>query len=105
MSELTREQEEYVKENCEPVDLEGMYKEMLDECYGTVQICGMEYDASYVLKEIDPTAYRCGMSDYEYCEELMEIDGEYYMPNDVEMALEELADLQEEEEEEEEDDD
>lgn len=40
------------------------YTEMLDELYNPVSICGYEYSASYALKEIDPTAYRCGMIDY-----------------------------------------
>ena len=41
-----------------------MYEEMLDDCEGPVELCGMTYSASYVLKEIDPTAYRCGFNDY-----------------------------------------
>lgn len=40
------------------------YDEMLDEVYGTIDICGYEYSASYALEQIDPIAYRCGMSDY-----------------------------------------
>lgn len=40
------------------------YADMLDELYSTVSICGYEYSASHALKEIDPTAYRCGMIDY-----------------------------------------
>jgi len=41
-----------------------MYEEMLDDCEGPVELCGMTYSASYVLQEIDPTAYRCGFNDY-----------------------------------------
>jgi hypothetical protein len=41
-----------------------MYEEMLDDCEGPVELCGMTYSASYVLKEIDPVAYRCGFNDY-----------------------------------------
>lgn len=101
--EMTREQEEYVQDNCKAVDLEEMYDEMLDECYGPICIGLLEYQTSQVLKEVDSTAYRCGMADYEYDLGLVEIDGEYYMLNDVEEALEELADLQEEERENEDD--
>jgi len=46
-------------------DLEESYKQMLDECYGTVKIAGYEYETSYALKECDPIAYRVGLSDYE----------------------------------------
>jgi len=41
-------------------DYREQYEEMLDEVYGTF----MEMDASYILKECDPTAYRCGLLDY-----------------------------------------
>lgn len=44
--------------------LEGFYQDMLDECYGTVSVAGMEYATSRVLKEIDSIAYRVGMNDY-----------------------------------------
>ena len=41
-----------------------MYEEMLDDCEGPVELCGMTYSASHVLREVDPTAYRCGFNDY-----------------------------------------
>jgi hypothetical protein len=37
---------------------------MLDDCEGPVELCGMTYRASYALKELDPTAYRCAFNDY-----------------------------------------
>jgi hypothetical protein len=45
-------------------ELETRYNEMLDECYGTVTIAGMEYETSRALKDTDPIAYRVGMHDY-----------------------------------------
>jgi len=41
-----------------------MFNEMLDDCEGPVELCGMTYSASYVLREIDPVAYRCSFNDY-----------------------------------------
>ena len=41
------------------------YDDMLDETYGEVEIAGMTYYTSNALRRIDPTAYRCGVSDYE----------------------------------------
>ena len=43
---------------------EEMYDEMLDDCEGPVELCGMTYSASQVLREVDPVAYRCGFNDY-----------------------------------------
>lgn len=53
-------------------EIEEQYKNMLDECYGVVNIAGMEYDTSYALRECDPIAYRVGLSDYEGTEECPE---------------------------------
>ncbi len=42
---------------------EEMYREMLDDNY-PVKIGNLEYNASNVLEEVDPTAYRCGLGDF-----------------------------------------
>ena len=44
----------------DPDDYADQYDEMLDEVHG--DFLGM--NASYILKETDPTAYRCGLLDY-----------------------------------------
>jgi hypothetical protein len=63
-------------------ELEQRYSDFLSEVYGAVKICGLEYDAARALKEIDPTAFRCGFNDWldaEVTEGLIfELDGEYY---------------------------
>ena len=41
-----------------------LYDDMLDECYPTYSINGMEYTASTILKECDPIAYRVTFSEY-----------------------------------------
>jgi hypothetical protein len=45
-------------------DLERQYNEMLDEVHGEAKIAGYEYQTSRALKQIDPTAYRCGFADW-----------------------------------------
>lgn len=42
---------------------EEMYDDMIDEIYGEVKV-GVTFNASRVLKELDPIAYRCGFNDY-----------------------------------------
>ena len=54
------------------------YDDMLDEIFGTVDICGVEYSASRALYRVDEIAYRVGMSDYEsVLREAHEEDGSY----------------------------
>ena len=45
-------------------ELTERYDDMLNES-GTVTIGSLEYSPSEVLKSVDPTAYRVGMSDYQ----------------------------------------
>lgn len=79
------------------------YDDYLDEVNGEVEVCGMSYSASNVLKNVDPIAYRCGKSDYadsldkEDQEEYKELESEL---EDLESELEDLeAELEEAEEE------
>lgn len=58
--ETVEETAQYIIDNLDGDD----YDEMLDEVYGEVDICGYSYSASYALRNLDPTAYRCGMNDY-----------------------------------------
>lgn len=40
------------------------YDEMLDDCYGDIDICGLQYNASNALKRVDQVAYSCGFNDW-----------------------------------------
>ena len=79
------------------------YEDTLHDLYGLVEICGLTYDPAHALKEIDPTAYRCGLSDYvdsldkeeepdymEVKEELEEIE------SDIETVTEQIEDIEQE---------
>lgn len=41
-------------------ELEDVYQDDLGDFYGMVSVCGLEYDAGRVLREIDPIAFREG---------------------------------------------
>lgn len=45
-------------------DLRDQYHDYLDDM-GFVEIAGLDYTVSEALKAVDPTAYRCGMADYQ----------------------------------------
>jgi hypothetical protein len=40
-----------------------MYEEILDDCEDEVMIAGIRFSPSYILKQLDPTAYRLGVLD------------------------------------------
>lgn len=48
-------------------DANNQYDEFLDEMYGEIVVnydAGLSWQASRVVKEMDPTAYRCGLNDW-----------------------------------------
>lgn len=77
-----------------PDDYIEQYEEMLDECYGNFM--GI-YSASYTLKCVDVTAYRCGLLDYvdsldisypsEWDDELQELIDELHDMIDEEIEV------------------
>jgi hypothetical protein len=106
---IEAELEKRVKEDLKPIDLEELYRDMLDECEPVVKVAGLSFTPSRIIEELDPTAFRCGVSDYadsligETLSE--EIDGEYYNLDEVNDIRDEIeSELDEEEEEEEWDD-
>ena len=63
-TEDAREAADYILENSQS-ELEEEYDEMLDECYGDINIFGIEYSTSVALYRVDKVAYDCGMNDYQ----------------------------------------
>jgi hypothetical protein len=46
-------------------EIELAFDEFLDEVYGDVQIGAYSYATSSALKNVDPIAYRIGLSEFE----------------------------------------
>lgn len=84
----------FVVSECTSVDREARFDSMLDDCYSFSEIGGpfAHMSPSSVLKECDPTAYRCGVNDFADSEGWIEIEGENYESDDVEKAREEFLD-------------
>ncbi len=86
--------EHLIKQHCTAVDGEELYEEILDECYPEIAIGCCTFSPSDVMKELDPTAYRIGVSEHADSlvqdDQLYELDGEYYQMFDIEEMLDEL---------------
>ena len=83
-----------IQQHCTAADGEDMFEEMLDECYEEVKVGCCTFSPSQVLKELDPTAFRIGVSENlsSLAEDggLYESDGDYYQMTDIEEMLEEI---------------
>jgi predicted nucleic acid-binding Zn-ribbon protein len=55
-------------------EYEDQFCEMLDDVEERIIIAGIEFAPSYVLRECDPTAYRCCLCDYVDSLELEPVD-------------------------------
>jgi hypothetical protein len=100
---IEAELEKRVKEDLKPIDLEELYRDMIDECEPVVKVGGLSFTPSRIIEELDPTAFSCGVSDY--ADSLIgetlsdEIDGEYYKLDEVNDIRDEIeSELDEEEE-------
>ena len=84
--------EHLIKEHCSSIDAEEQFEELLSETCETVKIGSLEYDPGYVLRNIDPVAFRCGVSDMLSDEDqYVEVDGQYFQVYDVENMIDELS--------------
>ena len=71
----------------DPDDFIDEYEEYLNE-QGDIVIGTLRYSPAYVLKQVDSTAYRCGLNDY--------IDSLELEPKELKEELEELEEELEE---------
>lgn len=78
------------------------WRDILNEMYGSVTVCGQTFDQGDLLEDADPTAFRCGKGDYE--NELtseLERQLENEDDSDIEFIDDELTEDEEEESDEE----
>jgi predicted RNA-binding Zn-ribbon protein involved in translation (DUF1610 family) len=79
--------EHIVETEGERVDVEEIYRDLLDECYPVIKFGELGYSPSHVLELVDPTAFRIGVSEYADCEvedgRLIELNGTYYRLEDI----------------------
>jgi hypothetical protein len=75
----------YIEEEVESIDSAEFFDQFLDDTNEAVVVMGLTYQPSDVLKEVDPTAYRCGKNDYIDAVltdgDYIEIDEKLYLKN------------------------
>lgn len=87
-----------ISEECSVFDIEAAFDDCLDECYSFKDVGGPFacMTPSRVLREIDPTAHRCGANDYADSlskdGEITEINGDWFRTEEAEVARSELVD-------------
>lgn len=79
-----------LRDDYTPIDREALFDAMLDECYSFDAVGGpfAHMLPSRVLRDQDPTAYRCGVNDYIDGLDVSEVDGDEWNDTDIEEARE-----------------
>lgn len=72
---------------------ESDFDDFLDEIEESVNVCGMEFYPSDILKSCDPIAYRCAKSDYESNFDLDDVDEYCDLKDELEELESELEEL------------
>ncbi|MBN2732402.1 MAG: hypothetical protein JXR26_08245 [Balneolaceae bacterium] len=86
--------EHLIQTRLTPVDGEAQFEKLLDECYPEIKIGCCTYSPSQVLKNLDPLAFKLGVSEnLESLAEdgqLYEYNGDYYEMSDIDDMLDEI---------------
>ena len=84
---------EWLEENDRPVytysELEDLFEETLNDIYDDVKIEGLTFSAGQIVRNLDPVAFRCGVSDW-WPEEFGEIGDVYTRKDEYDDAVEAL---------------
>lgn len=72
------------------------YDDFLDEIDGEIEVGSLTFMASDIIKNCDPTAYRCGKSDYESDKDLDDVEEYKDLKSELEDLESELEDLESE---------
>ena len=70
------------------------FNDMLDSCEGSVNVYGMEFFPSDILKSCDPVAYRCSKNDYESNYDLDNCEEYSDLKDELESLEDQLSDLE-----------
>lgn len=84
----------HIESECESIDLEERFDQLLDECYDFSSVGGpfAHMQPSQVLRGYDPIAYRCGVAESTDDDSIVEVGGEYYDKSEARDSAEEFID-------------
>ena len=102
-SQIADKEKQQEQIELDPDDYEDQFDESLDDSIPEIEIGCLTYSPSHVLKNVDPTAYRCSLNDFidsldvedsdEYKELQEEID---QLQSDIEDLENDIEDLESE---------
>jgi len=96
VKELLEQWRTRIESDCDKVDMETVFSDMIDECYSFDSVGGpfQCMTPSRVLQEMDPIAFRCGVNDYadSMRDEYVELTNGHYRVEDCKPIQDEIID-------------
>ncbi len=78
----------------DPDNYEDQFDESLDESIPEIEIGCLTYSPSHVLKNVDPTAYRCSLNDFVDSLDVEDSDEYKYLQEEIDDIQDEIDRLQ-----------
>ena len=80
----------------DPDDYEDQFDESLDESIPEIEIGCLTYSPSHVLKNVDPTAYRCSLNDFVDSLDVEDSDEYKALQEEIDQLQSDIEDLESE---------
>lgn len=80
----------------DPDDFADQFEDMLDESIPEIEIGSLTYSPSHVLKNVDPTAYRCGLNDFVDSLDVEDSDEYKALQEEIDQLKSDIEDLENE---------
>ena len=80
----------------DPDDFEDQFDEMLGESIPEIEIGRLTYSPSHVLKNVDPTAYRCSLNDFVDYLDVEDSDEYKALQEEIDQLKSDIEDLESE---------
>ena len=93
VSDLEKQQEQI---ELDPDDYEDQFDESLDDSIPEIEIGSLTYSPSHVLKNVDPTAYRCSLNDFVDSLDVEDSDEYKALQSEIDQLQSDIEDLENE---------
>ena len=91
---IANKEKQQGKIELDPDDYEDQFDESLDESIPEIEIGCLTYSPSHVLKNVDPTAYRCGLNDFIDSLDVEDSDEYKALQEEIDQLQSDIEDLE-----------
>ena len=95
-SQIADKEKQQEQIELDPDDYEDQFDESLDDSIPEIEIGSLTYSPSHVLKNVDPTAYRCSLNDFVDSLDVEDSDEYKALQEEIDQLKSDIEDLESE---------